>query len=298
MTAAGRKPNLFLIGAPKCGTTSLAGYLADHPQIFVSSPKEPYFFNTDSEKRNIWNLNDYEDIFTGAATHHEFVMEASTLYLYSDVAVRNIVSLVLEARFVALLRCPGDMVVSWHSQLLFTQEEEVENFEHAWNLIATRKEGQGVPARCRDQRILYYDEIAKYGEQLERVFATVPRDRVLVILFDDLARDPRAVYEQVLAFLDLDSDGREIFDVRNQRKTLRSRRLSRILSNPIGLRLKQILGIKAPTGLLAPFHSINRKPAERKPLSANLRARINKTYEADVRVLERLLNRPLDHWLT
>ena len=63
MITTGRKPNLFLIGAPKCGTTSLASYLSDHPQIFVSDPKEPHFFNTDSENRKTWNWEEYEAIF-------------------------------------------------------------------------------------------------------------------------------------------------------------------------------------------------------------------------------------------
>jgi len=297
MTATGRRPNLFLIGAPKCGTTSLAGYLAGHPQVFVSDPKEPHFFNTDSEFRFTRSWADYEAIFATADSQHRWVMEASTGYLYSEVAVQNIVSFNPDARFIVLLRRPVEMVVSLHAQLLLGQQEEIEDFEHAWDVIAARKEGRDLPPRCRDQRFLYYDEIARYGAQLERVFATVPRDHVLAILFDDLAHDPHAVYEQVLAFLGLDSDGRQIFDVLNERKALRSRRLNRILSNPHFLRLKQLLGVNTPTGLLAPFHSINRKPAVRKPLSTELRTRIIKTYADDVRVLERLLDRSLDHWL-
>jgi hypothetical protein len=275
----------------------LASYLANHPRIFVSDPKEPHFFNTDSEERGTWNLDDYEAIFAEAVAHHEWVMEASTLYLYSEVAVRNIVSFNPDARFIVLLRRPADMVVSWHAQKTFELVEDIENFERAWDAIAARRAGCEIPAHCRDHRRLFYDEIAKYGAQLQRVFAVVPRDRVLVILFDDLARDPRAVYEQVLDFLRLGSDGREFFDVLNERSELRSRRLNRILSNPFILRLKQLLGVKGPTGLLAPLYSINRKRAERKPLSDDYRARVNKTYEEDVRVLERLLDRPLDHWL-
>ena len=61
-----RKPNLFILGAPKCGTTSIAYYLNQHPEIFVSPYKEPHYFNLDSEYRFTFSEKQYLENFKNA----------------------------------------------------------------------------------------------------------------------------------------------------------------------------------------------------------------------------------------
>ena len=87
-----RKPNFFIIGAPKCGTTSLATWLSGHPNVFMSAVKEPHFFNTD-DRRFISTLEAYENLFRAASSDHCAVGEASVWYLSSTEAVRNILAL-------------------------------------------------------------------------------------------------------------------------------------------------------------------------------------------------------------
>ena len=58
-----RKPNFFILGAPKCGTTSVAYWLRDHDNVFVSDPKEPHYFNTDSDFHDVFSLDQYEALF-------------------------------------------------------------------------------------------------------------------------------------------------------------------------------------------------------------------------------------------
>jgi hypothetical protein len=61
-----KKPNFFIVGAPKCGTTAMAHYLSEHPDIFMSSPKEPHYFNFDFEDRHTKKIEMYEGIFSDA----------------------------------------------------------------------------------------------------------------------------------------------------------------------------------------------------------------------------------------
>jgi len=63
-----RKPNLFIVGAPKCGTTSLWTYLREHPQVFMSAEKELYFFSTDpsSAHHNAPSVQAYLEHFSAA----------------------------------------------------------------------------------------------------------------------------------------------------------------------------------------------------------------------------------------
>ena len=112
-----RKPNFFIVGGPKCGTTSLWSWLRTHPDIFMSHLKEPNFFNSD-DNLGISGLTEYEALFRDARVSHTAVGEASVWYLSSPVAVQNILRFEPEARFIVLLRNPIEMAVAMHSQML------------------------------------------------------------------------------------------------------------------------------------------------------------------------------------
>ena len=95
-------PNFFILGAPKCGTTSLASWLSDHPHIFIPPIKEPHYFNTDDQHRNIRRRLDYEKLFRGVTEKHIGVGEASVWYLSSEVAVRNILDACAKSQDLSL----------------------------------------------------------------------------------------------------------------------------------------------------------------------------------------------------
>src|SRR5690349_11404630 len=85
------KPNFFILGAPKCGTTSMAKWLSDQPEIFISKHKEPHYYNTDG-KRVVLEYRHYLSLFENATGFHKIIGEASTGYLYSKQAVPNIIN--------------------------------------------------------------------------------------------------------------------------------------------------------------------------------------------------------------
>ena len=86
----GHQPNFFIIGAPKCGTTSMSVYLSSHPDIIISDPKEPHYFSDDINNGGIRDMKVYLDCFSSDDKKVNAIGEASTLYLYSKVAVPNI----------------------------------------------------------------------------------------------------------------------------------------------------------------------------------------------------------------
>ena len=106
-----------------------------------------------------------------------------------------------------ILRNPLDMLASYHLRMRFTVMEDVRDFATAWSLQEMRARGERIPKYCLDPQLLVYREVAKFGEQVERLYQLAGRDQSLVLLFDDLARDPGAVYRQVLAFIGVDDDG-------------------------------------------------------------------------------------------
>ena len=207
-----RGPDFFIVGAPKAGTTALHRYLSAHPQVFMPSVKEPHFFNTDLQGYYYVRDHDaYLRLFSEALPHHERLGEASVWYLYSREAARNIAATTPHARLVVMLRQPVEMFLSLHNQLLSNQIEDEPDAERAWRLQAERAAGGSIPRLCEDPKLLLYQETCRLGQQVERLLAHFPRAQIHTALFDELETDPRGVYEGVLAFLSLASDGRNAF---------------------------------------------------------------------------------------
>lgn len=117
-TAIGRGvtvPNLFLVGAPRCGTTSLYRYLAAHEEIFMSPVKEPHFLGSDPyDPTSLRDESRSRALFEHAGGAR-VAGEASVWYLYSQTAAKQIRDFSPDARILILLRNSVDMVLSLHT---------------------------------------------------------------------------------------------------------------------------------------------------------------------------------------
>lgn len=87
-SASRRWPELYIIGAPKCGSTALARYLSEHPNISFSKPKEPHLFATDLPKQRLVDTApEYLELFPPSKAKPTIRAEGSVWYLYSREAV-------------------------------------------------------------------------------------------------------------------------------------------------------------------------------------------------------------------
>jgi len=224
-----KKPDFFIIGAPKCGTTALYSYLKDHPRIYFSALKEPHFFNDEDEGRHITDQSAYWKLFADAADH-QIAGEASVLYLSSRSAVRKIRESIPDAKLIVMLRHPVDLFFSLHQQNLFRFRETIRDPETAWDLQSQRALGRNIPRGCRERQTLQYRYMVSLGSQIERLYAVFPKHRILMISFNDFQRNTREVYERTLSFLGAVSDGRSSFPRENGSKIHCSFLLARILA--------------------------------------------------------------------
>ena len=288
-----KKPNFFIIGAPKCGTTSLAAWLADHPRIFMSPAKEPHFFN-DDDRRTITTLAGYESLFREAGANHVAVGEASVWYLYSNTAVPNINTYAPDAKFIVMLRDPIDMAPALHEEMIFTGFEDETNFASAWLLQEERQLGRRLPALCWEPRRLQYGEVCRLGAQVERLLQRVAADRMLTILFDDFKADPCLQYLRVLDFLEVPDDGRRSFPNVNPAKVRRWPLLPRIAAAAV--EVKQAFGIERGFGIWRRIDSANRVSRRRAPLAVETRRQLAGYFATDVALLAQTLNLDLRHW--
>lgn len=292
-----RKPNFFLVGGPKCGTTSLQEYLAGHPQIFMCTPKEPCYFDNDLP----WpdsprSESEYLRLFEPANGGHLAVGEASTNYLYSRVAVGNILTFNPEARFIVMIRNPIDMAMSLHSYSFQELTEDVEDFEAAWRLQDERRAGRRLPTVNYQRDFVLYGAFCRLGEQLQRLYRQVERSRVHVVVFDDLSADPAAEYRRTLEFLGLEDDGRRIYPARNVTGVPKFKSVHRVLASLLALR--QSLPVpRLGLDVFSRLKRLNVASGSRKGISAEFHQELCEYFRPDVELLSGLTDRDLTPWL-
>lgn len=290
-----KKPNFFIVGAPKCGTTSLAAWLSEHPQIFFCPQKEPHFFDLDSGRRGIYSLERYEQLFNNAKAQHLAIGEGSTRYLYSKVAIPTILEYNKRARFIVMLRNPINMAYSFHGECFVNGDEDVADFEKAWRLQDARRSGRNIPSTCADSQRLLYGAQCKVGQQLKRLFDIVPKDKVLLIQLDHVVQNPRSQYLQVLEFLGVDDDGRTSFPVLNVARERRLRSFWQAVKL-LGQTLHKI-GIRPPRSeILEQLRARSIKASPRPPLSTEMRRELYEYFESDIILLEDITGWDLNHW--
>lgn len=278
------KPNFFIVGAPKCGTTAWVEYLRSHPDIFISAEKEPHHFSRDFPKWNfVPRLEDYLALFQDSGNARA-VGEGSVRYLYSKAAAREIHAFNPDARILIFLRDQQDFLPSLHHQQLYNGDENIEDFEKVWRLSGQRPHSS-IPSGCREPSFLDYRAMGRFYEQVERYHALFRPEQIRLIAFQDWIGDPRKTYCEILDFLGLEDDRRCDFPRINEAKYHKSKLVASLTQIPpawvrkSSAMLTQLTGRQL--GILARLRDINRGTGYRTSVTPKLKEEIRRYYEAD-----------------
>lgn len=227
------RPNLFIVGAPKSGTSALYGYLAGHPEIYMTDLKEPHYFGRDLIRVNRPppDRDKYLSRFEEAAGF-PVRGEASTSYLQSSSAPHEIKELSPEARIIIILRNPVDVMYALHGEHLLSGFEELHDFEDALDAEAARRRGEVRPNRPGVLDLLFYREVVDYPQHVGRYFDVFGRSSILVMFFEEFFADPEHHFPRVLGFLGVDEGWSPDFEVVNPSKRVRFTWLQRFLASP------------------------------------------------------------------
>lgn len=286
------KPNFYILGAPKCGTTALSEYLRHHSDICISDPKEAEYFTDVAHAKG--KHNSVAEYLSDVFPHQKSCSAmggAPTRLLRSPEAIPRILEMNPNAKFIVMLRDPVGMFESLYWQQVYSGKENARSPKEAWEKhkkIDTKKPRETGDTDPADLR---YGETCRLGEQLERVFEQTNQGQVLALFYDDLKKDARGVYKQTLSFLNIKDDGRTTFPVIHRRKSTRSA-LSRKLIKSAG-RLKKTLGIRRS---LRDNPLIQKIIGGTKPISTQLKHELNEYFYEDIEKLEFLTERDLSHW--
>ena len=296
-----KRPNFFIVGAPKCGTTSMYFYLKQHPEVFMSIPKEPLHFCKDltNHKLRTRDLMEYLSFFEGSSDYKR-VGEASTWYLYSRVAAREINSFSPGAKIIIMLRNIPEAMYSLHSQYLFLGNETEHDFARALELVPERREGRHVPEAAYFPDGLLYPDVYRYTDQIRRYFQEFGRENVLVVTLDEMKEDVEAVYCRILDFLELDYANRIDFKKYNSNGRFKSKFVQELIQKVSGETKQNIRDLVPVRPCMEAWRSIEPAVVEtfsRPSLSGQLRQQLNQQMKPEVERLSNLLDRDFSHWL-
>jgi hypothetical protein len=306
-----RRPDFFIVGHAKCGTTALYSMLKAHPQVYMPSVKEPEFLSRAPEhhahhaslppKRLPDTLERYLALFEGAAPG-QLAGEASTEYLRTLSTARRIAELQPDARIIAMFREPTSFLRSLHLQLLQVGVETEPDFERAIALEDERRRGRRIPRDCPWPPALLYSEHVRYRDQLRQYNEYFGRERVLALIYDDFLADNAAVVRRVLGFLGVD-DSFEIEATKaNPTLRVRSQRGERLVNavsvgkGPISRSVKRTLKSVLPErarrhAKRAAVHMVIE--TEPKPPAEEFMATLRQRYKGEVAAASEDLDRDL-----
>lgn len=272
-------PNFLIIGAAKAGTTSLYEHFRAHPEIFMPRLKEPRFFcypgEGDRLRFPVQSLEEYEAIFEPAGAARA-VGEASVHYLTDARAAARIRETLPEVRLIASLRNPVD---------------------RSYSIYQMNRRNAGANAEAAYAKALREDRNLQeaYHGHLERFFALFRRERIRVILLEDLEAAPRPTVRSLFEFIEVDPDFAPDFTkVANPGGEPRIKALHRVLSDR---RLVAASRRLLPEAMVAPLKALRNRNLAKRPLPTADRRTATDFFRDDILRTQDLIGRDLSHWL-
>ena len=244
-----KKNSFFIIGAPKCGTTSLAFHLSEHPEIAFSNPKEPHYFSPDYPfgPPNLVQIDDYLACFN-LSNNTKALGEGSVFYLYSQVAVPKIEELTTQQpKYIVCLRNPVDASFSLHAQHVAFGWEPERDYLTA---LQRREEVSSTSSQeLKIAKILDYSRIYSYSTYLKQLLSSVNRERIFFYILERDGQDLAKFYDCLHDFIGVSRRTVKVEQRVNEARRINRDWMYRILTDPKALTVARWLRkIIAPQG--------------------------------------------------
>lgn len=292
-------PNFFILGAARCGTTSLFRSLTLHPDVFMSSPKEPVFFEAEWERgpRYYW-----EKYFTGWSGQPA-VGEARPANLFLPFVPGRVRQLAPAARLIVVLRNPVDRAYSnWRLRRLDGLEPA--GFAEAIrDNLASLERGRSFAGEAgerlwRDRAnrlrgpdgLRVYVDLGYYAEQLSRYLELFPRRQIKILWFEDLCTNTAEAVRDVWRFLDLDPE------LGAHESTPHNASVSHVLRPLVRFARFARVGSVLSSRTRAKLRSTAARLVPERAMDGEIRCLLQQHYEPHNRALEVLVDRDLSHW--
>ena len=288
--------NLFVVGAAKSGTTSLASYLNQHPDIFVPEVKEPKYFSfnenvfphngpgdRDVDSKVIRDRESYEALYSNGSSA-QFYCDASVDYLFHEGVSKRIYQYNSSARIIIMLRNPIERAYSAYMHLVRDGRETLP-FEDAVKLEEKRIANNW-------EFFWHYRNCSMYSRQVKRYLDTFPNNQIKILLFENFVRDSQQVLSEISQFLGIDVWKFDTTKVLNPSGVPNSTYLH-YLFNKRNI-IKDISKSVMPQSLKAKVKAlVAEKNLRKEPMTMSIRHELLLYFEDDIDLLSAMINQDL-----
>ena len=271
-------PNFLIIGAAKAGTTSLYDYLRQHPEVFMPTLKEPRFFSHEPGRGDVSavsTLADYEALFAGVTTEIA-IGEATPHYLAHGGAPERIAATLPGVRLIAALRDPA---------------------ERAFSVYQMNLRNRGVNNGVSFLQALQEDQNLRrgYATGLGRYLERFGRDRLRIVLFEEITGAPRATVQGLFRFLGVSQDfAPDVSKVSNPGGLPKVRAVHALLNDA---RLRGLARRYLPEGVVARGRDLRSRNLAKQTMRAEERRAAATLFREDILRTQDLIGRDLSAWL-
>ena len=299
-------PNFLVVGAAKCGTTSLHEYLNQHPEVFIPEKKECRFFSNlshfngpghDQELNatSTRSLAEYQAL-SAPVREQRAIGDISHDYLYyHDESIRNIKQhLDGDVRIVMVLRDPRERAYSHYMHHVKVGISPDRSFEKAL------AEEQARIATGWSWN-WHYTRAGFYHDQVQAYLGAFDPTRVRIYLYEELVKDTPGLMRDLFEFLEVPADFQVESEVHNQSTNVRSRGLSNFLRQESSVK-ERLRGMLSTVGLSdATIHNLKQRfltlnATGKIPMKPETRERLTAFFAEDIQRLEDLIHRDLSRW--
>ena len=286
------KVDFFIVGAPKAGTTSLYHYLSEHPQVEMSSQKEPDYFSDKAiheqgmyyAKNRVNTLDKYESLFV----QKESVVygEASVSYLFYENVAEDIKKYNPNAKIIIMLRNPIERAFS-HYLMDYRLGLISDSFENVLAKISKHK----------NAHLFYqqYIEVSKYSKQIQRYLDFFEKDSILFIDYEDLKINVSKTVDQVYNFLHISTEFAADINTKHNTFTMPKNKVIRLIYSFVFLR--KILTFLFPTYLVKNIRVLLFKSDKKPELLKETRSLLKRIFNDDIKKLEEVLAKNYSKWI-
>lgn len=307
------KPNFFIVGAAKAGTTALQEMLSRHPNIYMSPIKEPNFFSEDIKKTDFISLNkkikkskiefdsngnivprhqlyldtkeSYLSLFKASnKENHKIKGEASVSYLYSKDAAKNIYSFNPESKIIIILRNPIERAFSH-----FLMDLRLGNTNHTNFIDAVKSDFESKNKGWGISHL--YIELGLYHNQIQRYFQVFPKEQIKIYSYEEFKKNNQAILEGIYKFLEIPFFEIDIKNNSNKARVIKNKYYQKLYTKfrPF---LGKILSIELKLKIKNHIFTTNGLPE----LTSDDRKFMNQYFSDDINALKKITSIDITSW--
>ncbi|HKZ33967.1 MAG TPA: sulfotransferase [Candidatus Nanoarchaeia archaeon] len=279
-----RRPNLFIVGAGRSGTTTLYEWLKQHPDVFMSEVKGPNFFGEEPNpafKEFHKNEKKYLSLFAKAG--NKKILGEASHYFWSETAPKEIKKFNPEAKIIILLRHPMEIAYSYY------KNGDIPNnipFEESINL------------NTEDLKKMW--EKLKFSRNLKNYLDAFGKKNVNIIFLDEMEKNPEKVYSVLCDFLRIDNRHPIKFEIHNKSRDLKNKWFLWVLEKlPTGFKLflKSIIPKGKINKMRKSAINFTTQRQRKYSLKPDIRKKLNNRFKKEILVTGKFIGKDLSHWL-